>query len=95
MKCKARNGKLGNYKVRGMDKDLFIKSLIKLYKLRGSIFSKNIIVIINDRSKKYFLNNPVNVVLFDPWSFEGYGARDGILIGHLLPWIRRLHSERP
>jgi len=61
----------------------------------NSIFSFRNTIIVNDKPAKHVTNDPQNMLLFDSWSYEGYGARDGILIHHLLPWIQRLHLGRP
>lgn len=95
LKCRIRYGKLMNYKENKTNKDLFLKSLEKLFKLKDSFSFENNTVIVNDRLAKHFTNNLMNMVLFNLWSYEKYRARDGILIDHLLPWIQILHSAKP
>jgi NLI interacting factor-like phosphatase len=95
LKCRNKRGKISNYRVRRMDKDLFLKPLDKLFQLENSVFSLNNTIIVDDSLAKHITNFLRNVILFETWSYQGDRASDGILIDHLLPWIQRLHLAKP
>ena len=40
------------------------------------------------------MNQPINVVLPDLWSYRGSGPRDTYLMDILLSWFQRLHDAR-
>ena len=65
LKCKARDGKLVNYKLKDLGRDLFLKSLKKLFNLENSLFSIGNTFIVDDKLAKHVTNHPQNVVLFD------------------------------
>ena len=95
VKCKLNNGRIGNYKTKGTNKDLFLKPLEKLFEMSDSVFGSENTLIVDDSPEKHITNHPKNVILLETWSYLGYGGTDGILIDHLLPYIQRLHVERP
>jgi len=94
IKLRNKHGELMNYKVKGIDKNIFFKPLDKLFELENSIIFFDNIIMVNDNLAKYIMNCPSNVILFESLSYEGDGALDGILIDHLLPWIQCLHLVR-
>jgi hypothetical protein len=95
LKRKSKGGRIVNYKVKGTDEDLFLKPLERLFDMEDSIFSRENTIIVDDSPTKQVTNNPENVIPFDMWFYQGYGAMDGILIDHLLPYIWHLHKARP
>jgi NLI interacting factor-like phosphatase len=95
LKCRNKRGKIVNYKVKGTDKDLFLKPLDKLFELQDSIFSFQNTIIVDDSPMKHVTNFSWSVLLFETWSYKGEGAMDENLMGDILPWIRRLHLSKP
>ena len=84
-----------NYKVKGTDKDLFLKPLEKLFGLENSMFSFENTVIVDDSLVKQVTNFPWGVLLLEAWTYKGHGPTDRFLIDELLPWFQRLHISRP
>jgi len=82
LKCKNRHGRIVNYKVKGMNKNLFFKLLEK-----DSMSLCNDAIIMDDNGAKHVLNEPKNMIIFYTRSYKGYEAIDGILANYLLPWI--------
>jgi len=56
---------------------------------------KNNTIIVDHNAFKNFSSSLVNVVLLNQWLFKGYGYRDLMLIDYVLPWIKKLHMEKP
>jgi hypothetical protein len=81
-------------KVKGTEKDVFLKTLsVGLFSKYGESFTLENTIIVDDSAYKHVLNNPENVLLADTWSPVGAGANDTFLLGVLLPWLQRLHSS--
>lgn len=81
-------------KVKGTEKDVFLKTLsVGLFPKYRDFFTKDITIIIDDSPHKHVLNNPENVLLSDTWSYIGDGPNDNFLLDVLLPWLRRLHNS--
>jgi len=81
-------------KVKGTDKDVFLKTLsVGLFPKYLDFFTPENTIIVDDSAYKHVLNNPENVLLADSWSPNGVGANDTFLLGVLLPWLQRLHSS--
>lgn len=95
MMCRNRRGRVVPYKVKGTDKDLLLKPMDKLDRLKSWNFTKNNTIIVDDSPIKHFMNYSSQVVLLDTWSYNGDGVADNYLVTELLPWIRRLHLARP
>jgi hypothetical protein len=87
--------KVSYMKVKGTDKQLFLKSIEKQLFLRfnGRYLPENIVVV-DDSPVKHVLNPIENVILLESWSFEGEGQSDTYLIDTLLPWILQLHQNQ-
>ena len=80
-------------KVKGTDKDVFLKTLsVGLFPKYHGFFTPANTIIVDDSAYKHVLNNPENVLLADTWSPNGVGANDIFLFDVLLPWLQRLHS---
>ncbi|CAA9589412.1 hypothetical protein AVDCRST_MAG81-4655 [uncultured Synechococcales cyanobacterium] len=81
-------------KVKGTEKDVFLKTLSTglFSQYRGSFTMENTIIV-DDSAYKHVLNNPENVLLADSWSPNGDSANDTFLLGVLLPWLQRLHTS--
>ena len=94
IKCRGVRGKITNFKVKGTNKDLFLKPLDKLFDLTNSKFSSINTVIVDDSPEKHVLNEPENVVLPQSWSEGNDGASDRFLVDDLMPWIQRLHNSK-
>lgn len=92
IKCRGSRGKMSNFKVKGTNKDLFLKPLDKLFEPQNSKFSCSNTIIVDDSREKHILNEPENVVL--PVSWSRFEERDRFLVDDLLPWIQRLHRCR-
>jgi hypothetical protein len=92
IKCRGSRGKLSNLKVKGTNKDLFLKPLDKVFETPNSKFNSSNIIIVDDSREKHVLNEPENVVLPMSWSQDH--ASDRFLVDELLPWIQRLHQCR-
>ena len=80
-------------KVKGTDKDMFLKTLSKglFAKFNGKFIKKNTIII-DDSLVKHILNDSENVLFPVSWSSDGAGQNDTFLIDKLLPWLRQLHG---
>lgn len=92
LKVRGPRNKLSNWKVKGTNKDLFLKPLDKLFGTMNSKFNAHDTIIIDDSRDKHVLNEPENVVL--PESWIAADASDRFLVDELLPWIQRLHQSR-
>lgn len=81
-------------KVKGMDKDVFLKTLsVGLFSKYSELFTMENTIIVDDNAYKHVLNNPENVLLADTWSLIGAGVNDTFLLSVLLPWLQRLHNS--
>lgn len=79
-------------KVKGTDKDVFLKILSSgLFTKPSTVFTKDNTIVVDDSPYKHVLNSPENLVLADTWTYEGDGASDTFLLNVLLPWLQRLH----
>ena len=92
IKYRGPRNKLSNLKVKGTNKDLFVKPLDKLFDPTGSKFSSSNTIIVDDSREKHVLNEPEIVVLPILWS--QHDVVDRFLVDELLPWIQRLHQCR-
>jgi hypothetical protein len=92
IKYRGSRNKLSILKVKGTNKDLFLKPLDKLFEPQNSNFSSSNTIIVDDSREKHVLNEPENVVL--PMSWSQHHAADRFLVDELLPWIQRLHQCR-
>ena len=88
------SGRLSSFKVPGTDKDLFLKNLEMLFKGSKGRFSASNTIIVDDCPTKHVMNQPINVVLPDSWSYRGNGPCDTYLMDILLSWFQRLHDAR-
>ena len=82
-------------KVKGIHKDIFLKTLKKdlFTKFNGKFRKKNTIII-DDSPVKHILNNSENVLFPVSWSSDGAGQNDTFLMDTLLPWLRQLHQTQ-
>lgn len=92
VKVRGLRNKLSNLKVKGTNKDLFLKPLDKLFDALDSKFHPHDTIIIDDSREKHVVNEPENVVL--PVSWSERDVSDRFLVDELLPWIQRLHQSR-
>ena len=76
----------------GTDKDLFLKNLEMLFKGFKGRFSASNTIIVDDCPTKHVMNQPINVVLPDLWSYRGSGPRDTYLMDILFSWFQRLYD---
>ena len=83
VKIRGLRNKLSNFKVKGTNKDLFLKSLDKLFDSVNSKFSTHDTIIIDDSREKHVMNEPENVVL--PVSWSKLDDSDRFLVDELLP----------
>ena len=88
------SGRLSSFKVPGTDRNLFLKNLEMLFKGSKGRFSASNTIIVDDYPTKHVMNQPINVVLPDSWSYRGSGPRDTYLMDILLSWFQRLHNAR-
>lgn len=95
IKVKAPNGRVTFLKVKGTQKDVFLKTLSKhLFPSFGGHYSGFNTLVVDDSPLKHILNNPGNVILPDSWSNDSRGQSDTFLIGTLLPYLRHIHSRQ-
>ena len=81
-------------KVKGTEKDVFLKTLSHgLFPIDNECFTNKNTIVVDDSAYKHVLNNPENVLLSETWSYRGDGAKDTFLLGVLLPWLQRLHAS--
>ena len=81
-------------KVKGTEKDVFLKTLAHgLFPVDPECFTNNNTIVVDDSAYKHVLNNPENVLLSETWSYKGDGPNDTFLLGILLPWLQRLHNS--
>ena len=81
-------------KVKGTDKDIFLKTLSQeLFSKHGDSFSKDNTIIVDDSPYKHVENDPRNVLLSYTWLYKGLGRQDKFLLDTLLPWLRKLHNS--
>jgi hypothetical protein len=81
-------------KVKGTEKDVFLKTLSTgLFTKPSSVFTKDNTIVVDDSPYKHVLNSPENLVLTDSWTYEAGGENDTFLLNVLLPWLQRLHSS--
>ena len=75
-------------KVRGIYKDIFLKTLSKgLFTKFNGKFRKNNTIIIDDCLVKHILNDLENVLFLVLWSHDGASQNNTFLINTLLPWL--------
>ena len=81
-------------KVKGTEKDVFLKTLsVGLFPKYRDVFTMENTIIVDDSAYKHVLNNPENVLLADTWSPNGNGENDTFLLDVLLPWLQQLHNS--
>ena len=87
-----RNNRVTTIKVKGIYKDIFLKTLGKglFTKFNGKFRKKNTIII-DDSPVKHILNDSENVLFLVSWSSNGASQNDPFLMDKLLPWLRQLH----
>jgi hypothetical protein len=79
-------------KVKGTEKDVFLKTLSTgLFTKPSTVFTKDNTIVVDDSPYKHVPNSPENLVLADTWTYEGDRASDTFLLNVLLPWLQRLH----
>jgi len=86
LKCRNKHDKIVNYKVKGTDKDLFLKPLDKLFGLENLIFSLENKIIV-DSPVKHITNFSRSVLLVETWLYQEDWATNKTLINDLLSWI--------
>ena len=88
-------GKVSYMKVKGTEKDLFLKTLPKLFlsTFRGRYSAENTIIV-DDSPMKHVLNPAENVILPETWAYAGAGQADTYLMDTLLPWVLQLHVNQ-
>lgn len=95
IKVKAPNGRVTFLKVKGTEKDVFLKTLSKnLFPSFGGRYSASNTLVVDDSPMKHILNHPTNVILPDSWSSDSRGQSDAFLMGTLLPYLRHIHSRQ-
>ena len=73
-------------KVKGTDKDVFLKTLsVGLFPKYLDFFTPDNTIIVDDSAYKHVLNNPENVLLADLWTSNSAGANDTFFLFVLLP----------
>jgi hypothetical protein len=88
-------GKVSYLKVKGTEKDLFLKTLQKqLFRTFGGRYSADNTIIVDDSPMKHVLNPAENVILPETWAYAGAGQADTYLMDTLLPWLLQLHRNR-
>ena len=81
-------------KVKGTEKDVFLKTLsTMLFPQYCGSFTKDNTIIVDDIANKHVLNSLENVLLADLWSYGGNVPNDTFLLNVLLPWLQRLHNS--
>lgn len=93
IKVMGPNNRIGFLKVKGTQKDVFLKTLqTQLFPIFGGEFTGLNTLVIDDSPLKHILNNPGNVLLPEPWSNNFRGQSDSFLMETLLPYLRRIHT---
>ena len=88
-------GKVSYMKVKGTQKDLFLKTLQKhLFHAFNGRYSADNTIIVDDSPMKHVLNPPENVILPKTWAYAGAGQADTYLVDTLLPCLLELHRNR-
>ena len=88
-------GKVSYMKVKGTNKDLFLKMLKKhLFDTFEGRYSADNTIIVDDSPMKHVLNPAENVILPETWAYAGAGQADTYLMDTLLPWLLQLHRNR-
>ena len=91
----GRNNRVTTMKVKGMHKDIFLKTLSKgLFSRFNGKFTKENTIIIDDSPVKHILNAPENVLLPVSWSHDGAGPSDTFLMDTLLPCLQNVHRSQ-
>ena len=81
-------------KVKGMHKDIFLKTLSKgLFERFNGKFTKENTLVIYDSLVKHIPNDSENVLLPVSWSNDGAGQSDTFLIHTLLPCLQEMHRS--
>jgi hypothetical protein len=88
-------GKVSYLKVKGTEKELFLKSIQKylLSGFGGRYCSENTIVV-DDSPMKHVLNPSENVILPKSWTIASAGESDSFFMDTLLPWVLQLHVNQ-
>ena len=91
----GKNNRVTTMRVKGIHKDIFLKTLSKglFTKFNGKFRKKNTIII-DDSPVKHILNESENVLFPVSWSFDGASQNDTFLMDMLLPWLRKLHQTQ-
>ena len=88
-------GKVSYMKVKGTDKDLFLKTIQNhLFSSFGDRYSVDNTIVVDDSPIKHILNPSENIILPETWMFAGAGQVDIYLMDTLLPWVLQLHLNR-
>ena len=90
-----RYNRFTTMKVKGIYKDIFLKTLSKglVHRFNGK-FTKNNTIIIDDNPVKHILNDFKNVLLPVSWSHDGANSSDIFLMDTLLPCLQKLHRSQ-
>ncbi len=95
MRVEDSLGKVSYFKVKGTEKDLFLKTLQKhLFSSFQNRYTVDNTIVIDDSPVKHILNPPENIILPETWAFAGAGQADTYLMDTLLPWLLQLHKNR-
>ena len=82
-------------KVKGTNKDLFLKTLQKhLFSGFGDRYSAHNTIVVDNSPIKYVLNPSENIILPETSVFARAGQADTYLMDTLLPWVLQLHVNQ-
>ena len=95
IKYKTRGGKIKHCRSKKTKEVVYLKPLEKLCQLDPSVFTPENTIMVDCGPARHIYNEPSNVILLEKWSYLDWVAQDSILIDNLLPYIQRLHNERP
>ena len=95
IKCKGRGGKIKHFRSKKIGEVVYLKPLEKFCRLDPFVFTPENTIMVDCSPARHIYNEPSNVILLEKWSYQDWGAQDSILIHNLLPYIQRLHDERP
>ena len=95
IKYKARGGKIKPCRSKKTGEVVYLKPLERFDRLDPSVFTPENTIMVDCSPARHIHNELSNVILLKKWSYLDWGAQDLILIDNLLPYIQRLHDERP
>lgn len=95
IKVRGPRNSISFLKVKGTQKDVFLKTLAtQLFPRFNGQYSGLNTIVVDDSPLKHILNNFGNVLLPDTWVNNYRGQSDTFLGGSLLPYLWHIHSRQ-